>query len=291
MATIFVVLTVLRLAMAFGHVGESIHSYWNDRSAHSEKGSRPREMDPKFATGETDISGPVQHAARDAFFGSQPRELDRTSPDLVCAAFNNASAAAQDQNITGNPLLNCTCNATQNGGVFLACLFTEAFCSIDNSTCYIGGYDITLDNQALSLEVTSCTNVTANEWNPSVQSAATMKNATAQSSPASICTTVFPISAGNYSQLASCSSVLNGQACRSCNSCHLNDDPNATGVYQIAPMWTLLLNKLAPTLAPKAPPCRRYYKRGRAVLVEGMARKNILLQQSANKTSVRQINV
>jgi hypothetical protein len=119
--------------------------------------------------------------------------------DALCEMFNAA----------GGGVLDCTCSRYDKSDTRISCDYVNTTCNADASICFNATVDIIVDIDAQSKSVTQCTHFI-------MESNETATNA---------CITVYPAALGNYTELDSCCTTLNGDEC---NFCYISDTPDVT---------------------------------------------------------------
>jgi hypothetical protein len=128
----------------------------------------------------------------------QGRKLQQ-DPDFICDQFNTAAAGTLD----------CTCSRYDRRDTLIACDYVNTTCNAEADICFDATVNIILDLDAKSKAVTQCTYY--------------LKEANETASDT--CITVYPSTLGNYTELGSCFTSLNTEAC---NFCYISDTPDET---------------------------------------------------------------
>jgi hypothetical protein len=128
------------------------------------------------------------------------------SPEEVCAEFNN-------RNETNATQLDCTCRRYDERDTLVECDFMELSCNDDNSICYTGSFQLLLNETLNSKVVTTCSNRTV-----------------PVSPKDNTCIRIFPVAAGNYSEIESCSATYNDEVCNYCVACDKEPGVNMSSI-------------------------------------------------------------
>jgi hypothetical protein len=120
-------------------------------------------------------------------------------PDSVCDLFNAAAGGT----------LACTCSRYDRRDTLIACDYVNTTCNAQGDMCLDATVDIVVDLDAKSKAVTQCTYYLKED----------------DETASDTCITVYPASLGNYTELGSCYTSLNTEAC---NFCYISDTPNVT---------------------------------------------------------------
>jgi hypothetical protein len=128
----------------------------------------------------------------------QGRKLQQ-DPDFICNQFNTAAGGTLD----------CTCSRYDRRDTLIACDYVNTTCNAEGDICFDATVNIVVDLDAKSKAVTQCTYY--------------LKEANETASDT--CITVYPASLGNYTELDSCYTSLNTEAC---NFCYISDTPDVT---------------------------------------------------------------
>jgi hypothetical protein len=120
-------------------------------------------------------------------------------PDFICKEFNTAAGGTLD----------CACKRYDRRDTLIACDYVNTTCNAEGDICFDATVNIVVDLDAKSKAVTQCTYY--------------IKEANETASDT--CITVYPASYGNYTELDSCYTSLNTQAC---NFCYISDTPDVT---------------------------------------------------------------
>jgi hypothetical protein len=141
-----------------------------------------------------------------------PNNLNRTTPEEVCAGYNNLT------------IYNCTCQG-MGREIEVNCTLVEPFCFTDNTTCYSLTTSQVLDEALKAYVITSCS---------------TFTNGTA---PGETCIRVFPVVNGTFDKLQSCSATYTpwfaenatlAATPKVCRKCQLCTPPNTTTAAGVA---------------------------------------------------------
>jgi hypothetical protein len=117
-------------------------------------------------------------------------------PTTICDQFNTA----------GGGVLDCVCSRYDRRDTLIACDYVNTTCNAEADICFDATVNIVVDLDAKSKAVTQCTKYL---------------NGTVSDT----CITVYPATLGNYTELGSCYTSLNTEAC---NFCYISDTPNVT---------------------------------------------------------------
>jgi hypothetical protein len=127
----------------------------------------------------------------------QQNRLLQQDPIALCDMFNAAA----------DGILDCTCSRYDKRDTRLSCDYVNTTCNADASICFNATVDIIVDLDAKSKSVTQCT-YSIKELNETATDT---------------CITVYPAALGNYTELDSCCTTLNGDEC---NFCYISDTPD-----------------------------------------------------------------
>jgi hypothetical protein len=128
----------------------------------------------------------------------QDRRLQQ-DPDFVCDQFETAAGGTLD----------CTCSRYDRRDTLIACDYVNTTCNVEGDICFDATVNIVVDLDAKSKAVTQCTYYVKE----------------ANETASDTCITVYPASLGNYTELESCYTSLNTEAC---NFCYISDNPDVT---------------------------------------------------------------
>jgi hypothetical protein len=142
------------------------------------------------------IDPDVAQALGEVAAAGQNRLLQQDT-DALCELYNAA----------GNGTLDCTCSRYDKRDTRISCDIVNTTCNADASICMNATVDIIVDLDAQSKSVTQCTYFIKES------------NETATDT----CITVYPAALGNYTELDSCCTTLNGDEC---NFCYISDTPD-----------------------------------------------------------------